>query len=38
MDRKALEAVAWAPYDILPNPTREDWQKSYDALTERAEK
>lgn len=38
MDRKALEAIAWAPYDVLPNPTREDWKKSYDALTKLAEK
>ena len=38
MDRKALEAVAWAPYETIENPTREDWKKSYDALTELARK
>ena len=38
MDRKKLEAIACAPYETIENPTREDWQKSYDALTELAGK
>ena len=29
---KELEKIAWAPYDLIRNPTREDWKKSYDAL------
>ena len=29
---KALNRIAWAPYDDIENPTREDWQKSYYAL------
>ena len=29
-----LEKTAYAPYDRIKNPTREDWQKSYDALLE----
>ena len=37
MNVKALENIAWAPYDTIPEPTREDWQKSYDALRELAE-
>ena len=36
MDRKALETIAWAPYDTIENPSMEDWRKSYDALTELA--
>ncbi len=34
---RALEKTAWAPYDDIPSPTREDWQKSYDALMELCE-
>ena len=34
MDINELEKVAWAPYEDIPQPTREDWQKSYDALKE----
>ena len=29
---KELEKIAWAPYDLIRNPTQEDWKKSYDAL------
>ena len=36
MDVKTLESIAWAPYETIPEPTREDWQKSYDALKELA--
>ena len=36
MDTKTLEHIAWAPYEDIPDPTREDWQKSYDALRELA--
>ena len=32
IDFKALETVACAPYETIQNPTREDRQKSYDAL------
>ena len=38
MNRKALETIAWAPYETISNPTREDWRKSYDALAELAER
>ncbi len=38
MDRKKLEKTAWAPYEDIQSPTQEDWKKSYDALTELAEK
>lgn len=34
---KELEKTAWAPYDVIRNPTREDWKKSYDALRQLAE-
>lgn len=36
MNVKALETIAWAPYETIPEPTREDWKKSYDALKELA--
>lgn len=36
LDVKALETIAWAPYETIPEPTREDWQKSYEALKELA--
>lgn len=29
---KELEKIAWAPYDLIRDPTMEDWKKSYDAL------
>ena len=35
--RSELEYIAWAPYDEIPNPTREDWQRSYDALVKLTE-
>lgn len=38
MDIKALETIAWAPYETIKNPTQEDWQKSYDALKQLAAK
>ena len=38
MERKKLEKIAWAPYEDIPDPTREDWRKAYDALTELAER
>ena len=38
MNRKELEKAAWAPYDTIHNPSKEDWKKSYDALTELADK
>ena len=31
---RALNKIAYAPYEVLENPTAEDWQKSYDALKE----
>ena len=31
---KALNKIAYAPYDDIEHPTAEDWQKSYDALKE----
>ena len=36
MDVKTLETIAWAPYESIPEPTREDWRKSYEALKELA--
>ena len=36
MNIRKLERIAWAPYDTIQNPTREDWQKSYDALVQLA--
>ena len=34
---KALEDIAYAPYERIEKPTAEDWQKSYDALKELCE-
>ena len=34
---KELEKIAWSPYDLIRNPTQEDWKKSYDALKQLAE-
>ena len=36
MNIRKLERIAYAPYDTIQNPTREDWQKSYDALVQLA--
>ena len=38
MDTKSLIEIAYAPYETLENPTREDWRKAYDALRELAER
>ena len=34
---KALERIAYDPYDRIEHPTTEDWKKSYDALKELCE-
>lgn len=34
---RALERIAYAPYERIEHPTAEDWQKSYDALKELCE-
>ena len=34
---KALEKIAYDPYDRIEHPTVEDWKKSYDALKELCE-
>ena len=36
MDKQALLNTAYAPYETIEHPTREDWQKAYDALKELA--
>ena len=38
LETKKLERIAWAPYDTIAEPTREDWRKSYEALKELAER
>ena len=37
MDIRALEDIAWAPYESIAHPTQADWKKSYDALIALAE-
>ena len=37
MDIKALEDIAYAPYEVIADPTREDWMKAYQALKTLAE-
>ena len=34
---KALEKIAYDPYERIVHPTTEDWKKSYDALKELCE-
>ena len=29
---RELEEIAYAPYEVIENPTAEDWKKAYDAL------
>ena len=29
---RELEKIAYAPYEVIENPTAEDWKKAYDAL------
>ncbi len=37
MDTQALLEIAYAPYETIEHPTREDWRKAYDALIDLAE-
>lgn len=37
MDKQTLLKIAYAPYETIEHPTREDWRKAYDALKELAE-
>ena len=36
MDTQKLREIAYAPYETIEHPTREDWKRAYDALLELA--